>query len=99
MIRSTTSSISTAITSPPPSTEPSARKPSRSGPRSLVPRLWRRPGSTPPPAAFGQQVDGAVGPPTAIRGSAGFLRGLAQAVQRRGEPVHFALWLTPLGGT
>src|SRR5436305_4415184 len=39
MTRSTTSSISTVITSLPPSTEPSGRKRSRSGPRSLAPRL------------------------------------------------------------
>ena len=40
--RSTTSSTSAAIASPPPSTEPPARKPSRSGPRSPAPRLPHR---------------------------------------------------------
>src|SRR3954451_808586 len=59
MIRSTTSSISTAITSLPPSTEPSARKRSRSGPRSLVPRLPHRAGDISPFAIIGRQVDGA----------------------------------------
>src|SRR3954452_11845302 len=62
MTRSTTSSISTAITSLPPSTEPSARKRSRSGPRSLVPRLPHRAGDISPFAIIGRQVDGAPNP-------------------------------------
>src|SRR3954468_6236259 len=59
MTRSTTSSIPPAVAPLPPSTEPSARKRSRSGPRSLVPRLPHRAGVISPFAIIGRQVDGA----------------------------------------
>src|SRR4051794_26397624 len=63
MIRSTISSTPTAITFLPPSTQPSARKPSRSGPRSPAAELWPDgPGRVGASAFLGQghQVDGAL---------------------------------------
>src|SRR3954465_11573000 len=65
MIRSTTSSLSAASTSPPPTTEPHGPGLSSFGRRSPVSRLPRRAGNSPPLAIFGRQVDGAAAVPSA----------------------------------
>src|SRR3954451_1510366 len=73
MIRSTTSFLSAAITSPPPSTEPCGPGRSSFGPRSPVSRLPRRAGGIPPFAIFGQQVDGACGSGPYLRAAEPFV--------------------------